>query len=57
MKLLSEILAKARSYRVAQYYPFIVLIKNISIVEAIWSNLFVMILVGRLLGLPPQENK
>ncbi len=33
------------------------LIKNISIMEAIWSNLFVMILVGRLLGLPSQENK
>ena len=33
------------------------LIKNISIVEAIWSSLFVMILVGRLLGLPSQENK
>jgi hypothetical protein len=34
------------------------IIKSISIVEAIWSNLFVMILVGRLLSLPAlKENE
>lgn len=34
------------------------LIKNISIIEAVWSNLFVVLIIGKLMGLPrpPQEH-
>jgi hypothetical protein len=31
------------------------LIQNIGIIEAVWSNLFVVLLVGRLLGKPDDD--
>jgi hypothetical protein len=34
------------------------LIKNLSVIEAVWSNLFVVLIIGKLMGLPrpPQEE-
>ena len=34
------------------------LIKNLSVIEAVWSNLFVVLIIGKLMGLPrpPQED-
>lgn len=33
------------------------LIHNISIIEAVWGNLYAMLIIGKLLGLPRLENK
>lgn len=32
------------------------LIRNISVIEAVWSNLFVVLIIGKLMGLPRQPN-
>ena len=35
------------------------LIRNISVIEAVWSNLFVVLIIGKLMGLPkpPKANE
>lgn len=33
------------------------LVKNIGVLEAVWSNLFALLIIGKLLGLPRQEGK
>ena len=33
------------------------LIKNISVIEAVWGNLYAMLIIGKLLGLPRAEEK
>ncbi|MBC7451301.1 MAG: hypothetical protein H7259_07405 [Cytophagales bacterium] len=57
------------SYTVCIYYSMTIigghdafmeaipLIQNVSIIEAVWSNLFVVLLVGRLLGKPDEEKE
>jgi hypothetical protein len=34
-------------------------IRNISVIEAVWSNLFVVLIIGKLMGLPkpPKANE
>jgi hypothetical protein len=32
------------------------LIRNISTIEAVWGNIYAMLIIGRLLGLPRQED-
>lgn len=37
-------------------YPnAIKLIKNIAILEAVWGNLFTVLIIGKLMGLPRKE--
>lgn len=33
------------------------LVRNISVIEAVWANLYAILIIGKLLGLPRQENK
>lgn len=33
------------------------LVRNISVIEAVWANLYGILIIGKLLGLPRQENK
>jgi len=56
------------SYTVSIYYSMTIigghdaflqaipLIQNIGIIEAVWSNLFIVLLVGRLLGKPDSDE-
>jgi len=32
------------------------LIRNISVIESVWGNIYGMLIIGKLLGLPREEN-
>jgi hypothetical protein len=40
----------------AGYPDAIKLIRNISVLEAVWGNLFTVLIIGKLMGLPRKEN-